>query len=426
MTDEITIEGSQDYSIDINKVTAIMTLEDGVTTASWNMGDSLSLTLPPTADVNADGRVEFTVACDVTTSFTNVSTTTIQLKRYIQGGYFKGTIKPEAWTTLAPIVKEYGPTTTGSMSLDFTSPEEIFSFQLGGFNTAVFTGAIDLGPSSGGPPPSGPPENAALMATSEALTGSVFEPVFPYTIVAQDIRAAQSDAELVLRLRSEEAITTETILATILPDGYAGEQLVMDLKPVAEGDLTDVWVTFQMADGWALDDFISLAAGASTLNGGTINSLAHFQIESAEEQDARAALPDLRIWQPQPGVDFDPEGMDLNVESADEVVITLGAKTNSPPLSIGIGTPFTIGPECVYTQPQRVWLPVPKGVDPNAVRIYYHHGAGANPGWYPAEAVEDWLVPENQLFLDVEDTTYIGFLIRHAGIAQLGVPAVGK
>ena len=69
-----------------------------------------------------------------------------------------------------------------------------------------------------------------------------------------------------------------------------------------------------------------------------------------------------------------------------------------------------------------MWLPVPDGADPSAVRVYYYHTTGDDQGWYPAENVQGWLVPDSYLHLRTNGTTYLGFLVRHAGIVQLGIP----
>ncbi len=111
MTDEITIEGSQDYSLAIEEVTGTIRLENGAE-FPWKAGEDLAMTIPVGGDLNADGRVDYTVTCDVATTFTNVSMALIQLKRYIQGGYFKGAIIPEAWTGLSPERIEFGPSTS--------------------------------------------------------------------------------------------------------------------------------------------------------------------------------------------------------------------------------------------------------------------------------------------------------------------------
>jgi hypothetical protein len=80
----------------------------------------------------------------------------------------------------------------------------------------------------------------------------------------------------------------------------------------------------------------------------------------------------------------------------------------------------------VYEEPQRVWLPIPEGIDPARVRVYYYHATcnaiGDDKGWYPAENVEGWLVPDSYVYTQAEGAAYLGFLVRHAGIVQLGVP----
>jgi hypothetical protein len=65
-------------------------------------------------------------------------------------------------------------------------------------------------------------------------------------------------------------------------------------------------------------------------------------------------------------------------------------------------------------------------VDPGQVCVYYYHATGDDRGWYPAENVEGWQVPDSYLHLRTNGTTYLGFLVRHAGIVQLGIPAEDK
>ena len=123
-----------------------------------------------------------------------------------------------------------------------------------------------------------------------------------------------------------------------------------------------------------------------------------------------------------PGRDFDPNGVDVASESSDSVIVVQGTDIEHSPLAIGVGTSFTIMPERVYSQPQRVWLPIPQGIDPGSVRLYYYHSSGDGIGWYAADAVEGWLVPNSGLYLELEGNSYAGFLVRHTAIVQLGVP----
>ena len=75
----------------------------------------------------------------------------------------------------------------------------------------------------------------------------------------------------------------------------------------------------------------------------------------------------------------------------------------------------------VLDTPQRVWLPMPEGVAPGSAQLYYYRGSGSDRGWYPAENVEGWLVPGSYLNLDAGGVTYLGFLVRHAGVVRLGI-----
>lgn len=95
---------------------------------------------------------------------------------------------------------------------------------------------------------------------------------------------------------------------------------------------------------------------------------------------------------------------------------------NHPELSDASYPIYTIRPEAVYDQPQRVWLPLPDDADPFAIDIYYYHPNGEHRGWYPAEHVLGWLVADSYEILEESGTTYLGFLIRHAAIVQLGFP----
>ncbi|MCH7909427.1 MAG: hypothetical protein IIB38_07405 [Candidatus Hydrogenedentes bacterium] len=148
-----------------------------------------------------------------------------------------------------------------------------------------------------------------------------------------------------------------------------------------------------------------------------------FQVESEAEREARTNTPAEPIFQPQPDEDFDASELDPAGESNNTVVVT--------PLETGVASPSTgdwappvvIGPERVYDAPQRVWLPLPDGADRDEVRLYYYHATGSDRGWYPAEKVEGWLVLDSYLYLDVDGISYLGFLVRHAAVVQLGVPA---
>ena len=97
-----------------------------------------------------------------------------------------------------------------------------------------------------------------------------------------------------------------------------------------------------------------------------------------EVRDEVEALQPL--WQPEYDEDFDAAGLDLNAESNETVVVTETAQGDAE----GGAQPLHLGPERVFETPQRVWLPIPPGVDLGALQLYYHHAHGDAAGWYPA------------------------------------------
>jgi hypothetical protein len=103
--------------------------------------------------------------------------------------------------------------------------------------------------------------------------------------------------------------------------------------------------------------------------------------------------------------------------------VTITADTSGASLPVGVSTPLAIAPEEVYETPQQVWLPVPNGTNPADMQVFYYHPSGEHAGWYPADNVEGWLVPNSYQYLRQNNQTYLGFQVNHAGIVQLGVPA---
>ena len=55
------------------------------------------------------------------------------------------------------------------------------------------------------------------------------------------------------------------------------------------------------------------------------------------------------------------------------------------------------------------------------LRLYYYHAEAGQRGWYPAEIVSGWLVPNSYEVVSDGGTNYLGSLVRHAAIVQLGV-----
>jgi len=202
---------------------------------------------------------------------------------------------------------------------------------------------------------------------------------------------------LAIRLRSEAEIDPDSIWGPV-PD-YTEDEATVEWQPVGEGDLRDVWVIFRPKETWYLDEVISLTVGAETVSGELVEPVTYeFQTESEEEYVQRVTNDTEPMWQPQYGEDFDTDGLELDAESNETAVVTpADEQTTDDTLAEGLEKPYVIGPERVYDVPQRVWLPVPENVDPDTIELYYYHATGDDKGWYPAENVEGWLVPDSYL-----------------------------
>jgi hypothetical protein len=249
--------------------------------------------------------------------------------------------------------------------------------------------------------------------TSAVILGrSIHEPVLPFTRSATGAQRAQSTSPLAVRLRGLPGIDPGTIRASA-PRGAS-----IAWRPVQEGDTSDLWVVVRPTDSWLVDDLVAVAADAFTLDGDTVEPAAFkFEIGSAE--------PSEPLWQPDYGEDFDASALNLSAESNDEAHVSLADSGAS--MDDAVADAVAIGPEAVYDVPQRVWLPLPIGAEANDVQLYYYHANGEGRGWYPAENVDGWLVPNSRQTLEVGGTTYLGYLVRHAAIVQLGpLPALEK
>jgi parallel beta-helix repeat protein len=195
----------------------------------------------------------------------------------------------------------------------------------------------------------------------------------PYTRASDGSRLAGLNTPLAIRLRGEAAVDP----ASVWGGPVSG---ILDVRAVEEGDLRDIWVVVTPDESAYLEGMAELAVAGLTVAGNAVQSETYrFRTDADAEVADTPALPEL-----------------------------------------GLDVPHVIQPEEVYGEPQRIWLPVPAGVNPRDVHLYYYHADGDGRGWYPAENVENWLVPESYEVTSQDGDTYLGFLVRHAGIVQLG------
>jgi hypothetical protein len=183
---------------------------------------------------------------------------------------------------------------------------------------------------------------------------------------------------------------------------------------------TDGWVVYVPQKPWMPGDVVTMTVGATALDGTPIGPVTyefHVATEAQRQEQLKQTLPQL--WQPGYG-DFDASTLDLGAECNDLVSVAEMPGDALPILPGAVGPLYELGPDQVFDTPQRVWLPLLEGVESGDVQLHYYHGEGDDSGWYPAGDIVGWLVPDSYLDLELNGTTYVGFLVRHSGIVQLG------
>ncbi len=105
---------------------------------------------------------------------------------------------------------------------------------------------------------------------------------------------------------------------------------------------------------------------------------------------------------------------------ADVYALDPGTTDLVPSFEPGIGDVYLAGPSAAYGEARRLWLPLPAGYDVDDVVFYYYHACGNDRGWYLGDNIAGWLVEDSHLTLTENGVTYIGVLVRHGGIVQLG------
>ncbi len=261
---------------------------------------------------------------------------------------------------------------------------------------------------------------AGLAASDDIRDGATFEPVIPYSLGKDGVaRMARVDGTLALRLRSDGAIDPETITVDV-PAYEVSAYHVAWVFAGADNDTRDLWVLIRPSAYWYYDDTFEVR-----VKSGTVSPVYTFTTESKTAYQDRTTVKEPPLWQPLPGVDYVAEGLNADQEAAGDIELAmLDLAAVGEALSGGLGRPYAIGPETVFDVPQRVWLPIPRGVDARGVALYYHKAHGEDAGWYPAERVEGFLEKGSYLNLGLPDGDYLGFLVRHGGVVQLGVTTV--
>ena len=178
--------------------------------------------------------------------------------------------------------------------------------------------------------------------------------------------------------------------------------------PASGEGLDDVWVVYESATPWEAGAVITMTVGAATAAGELVGPLSyHFEAAAAPKALEGA------LWQPS-YADFDASNLDLSEEG--NGLVTVAEPLVDAPEAVGEPA-YRIGPDQLFSVPQRAWLPLPDGVDEAAAQLYYYQQE--DQCWYRGEDVEGWVVDGSYLVLEMDGVRYLGVVLRHGGLVRL-------
>ncbi len=252
-----------------------------------------------------------------------------------------------------------------------------------------------------------------LPGIAEPQAKRIHQSVFGAKRLDDGSQSAQIDSILAIRLRHAAGIDPATIAGIVTRS--LGESGDFTWQPVAGEDTSDIWVFHEPADWWAFGGTVTMTVSAESNTGELVGPTPYtFTVETEEELNARWDKAYENEWQPIAGHDY--EG--LEDEEASMVKLANADEEDVAYLSNGVGSVYTFGPDAVYESAQRVWLPVPDGLEAGEVDLFYlHQEDGA---WYAADQVEGWINGVGRDVIELDGVAYIGFFANHGATVQLG------
>lgn len=251
--------------------------------------------------------------------------------------------------------------------------------------TVNLTGTYSQG-NSRVPPPAMPERKSAL----EWLAVSVAEEVLPLDVEGGQGATVAPDAALALRLTAEDAIVPETVWAVADADGWVCERATWRVTALDDG--RDGWAVLTPDTPMPIGSEVTVTASAETVAGNAVGPVT-YRFRVAED-----------------GFGSPGKGR-LEIASPGESLPAVMARA--------VGSVYGIVPEGVYEEAAAVMLPVPDGVDPAKLGVYYWSGSARHRGWYEPEHVRGWLDGAPEL-VEEGGQRYLMFLVNHSGVVQLG------
>ncbi|MCL4218302.1 MAG: hypothetical protein KJ052_15040, partial [Candidatus Hydrogenedentes bacterium] len=252
--------------------------------------------------------------------------------------------------------------------------------------------------------------DTGYRGSAKAVSGTTtYEEILPASAGAVGIQPADTIA---IRLRSDESIASVWgyVSATDFEDD-AIEWVPLDSPHGGDG-----WVVYRSQGTWYPGEIVTMMVGGETAGGTRLGPLTYaFPVVDSTTKKLATAVVD------QPGyTDLEGQLLLSAEENQKESVLEKLDPGVVSELPGAVSSSYRITPDGPYKAPQRVWLPVPGGISPDALSIYYHQGEALAGTWFPAQNVDGWAVDGSTLVLELENKAYLGVLVRHGGVVALG------
>ncbi|MCF6285723.1 MAG: hypothetical protein L3K26_11085, partial [Candidatus Hydrogenedentes bacterium] len=255
---------------------------------------------------------------------------------------------------------------------------------------------------------------------------ALFEPVLPALEADNRSLRARVDSVLAIRLKRDSAIDPNSIRGEVTRSS-GGTSTTIEWRAIDTEGLRDGWALYRPGDDlFNLGETVEFTVSASTVVGETIGPLTYrFAIETERDFLDRIGAGEVPIGQPA-YTDFDASGIDLSLESQEEVLVYAIDDTRVPgSLANATGLAYAIVPDALYDVGQRVWLPLADDMraDDVVVNYYFADKTGSSTGWHAAGQIEGWSDESSYLELELDGARYIGFTVQHGALVQLSMAA---
>lgn len=218
------------------------------------------------------------------------------------------------------------------------------------------------------------------------------EPAAEAALPAKAAGPVMLDASLALRLRSVEPIDPGSVWGLVETDSM--QDSAVRWVPAGDSD-SDGWVVYTPEIAWAPGELIWMSAGATTVSGEPLSTVTY----------AFKATPDGAISEA--GAKGIPASATLTP------VDTAGL----PELIEAAGPAYAIAPQTVFDTPETISLPIPSGINPEDVEVYYLASTPGGPVWHRGQSMDGWLLDT------AVEADALTIAVRHGGIVCLGYRA---